>query len=108
MKLTSTLVFSLWLGMTAVLVYGFGFGDFTGEGAKLLAMPWGIVSLADLYTGFWLFAGWIIYRERSVLNKVLWIIALMILGNWLACLYVLLALRHSQGDTRRFWLGASR
>lgn len=105
MKLTQTIVVIMWLGMTAVLIYGFGFGDFAGEGAKLLAMPWGIVSLADLYTGFLLFAGWIIYRERSSLNKLWWIIALMILGNWIACLYVLLALYTSRGDARRFWLG---
>jgi hypothetical protein len=72
MKLAQAIVVSMWLGMTVVLVYGFGFGDFAGEGAKLLAMPWGVVSLADLYTGFLLFAGWIIYRERSTLNK-LWL-----------------------------------
>ena len=37
------------LAMVAVLVYGFVAGDFTGEGGRLLAMPWGRVSLVDLY-----------------------------------------------------------
>lgn len=54
------------LAMTAVLIYGFTVGDFSGEGSQLLSMPWGIVSLVDLYTGFVLFSGWIIYREKSL------------------------------------------
>lgn len=36
------------LAMTGILIYGFTVGDFASEGAKLLAMPWGIVSLVDL------------------------------------------------------------
>jgi hypothetical protein len=38
--------------MTAVLIYGFTVGDFAMEGKQLLSMPWGIVSLVDLYVGF--------------------------------------------------------
>ena len=48
------------LAMTSVLIYGFTVGDFFGEGSQLFAMPWGIVSLVDLYTGFTLFSAWII------------------------------------------------
>ncbi len=43
------------LAMTGILIYGFTSGDFAAEGAKLLTMPWGIVSLVDLYVGFALF-----------------------------------------------------
>jgi len=35
--------------MAATLLYGFIVGDFAGEGAQLLRMPWGIVSLIDVY-----------------------------------------------------------
>ena len=45
------------LAMTVVLVYGFTVGDFAEEGKQLLSMPWGIVSLVDLYVGFALFSG---------------------------------------------------
>ena len=48
--------------MTAVLIYGLTIGDFAGEGGQLAVLPWGIVSLVDLYTGFTLFSMWIIYR----------------------------------------------
>lgn len=91
--------------MTAVLIYGFTVGDFAGEGGELLSMPWGIVSLVDLYVGFALFSVWIVYRERSAIRSIPWVILVMVLGFWTASLYVLLALQSSRGDWRRFWLG---
>ena len=93
------------LAMTAVLIYGFTVGDFFGEGSKLFAMPWGIVSLVDLYTGFILFSCWIIYREESLPVAILWTIAMMTLGFFAGSLYAFIALQKSNGDWRKFWLG---
>jgi len=93
------------LAMTVALVYGFTVGNFGEEGKKLLAMPWGIVSLVDLYAGFALFSGWIVYREKSAARSVVWVALMMVLGFWTASLYTLLALQTSGGDWRRFWLG---
>jgi hypothetical protein len=93
------------LAMTAVLIYGFTIGDFAGEGSTLLKMPWGIVSLVDLYTGFMLFSGWIIYREKSLLAAIVWTVAMLTLGFWAGSLYALIALIRSEGDWRKFWLG---
>lgn len=93
------------LAMTAVLIYGFSIGDFTGEGSALLKMPWGIVSLVDLYTGFMLFSGWIIYREKSLVTAILWTVAMMTLGFWAGSLYALITLLRSDGNWRKFWLG---
>ena len=91
--------------MTAVLIYGFTIGDFSGEGSQLLSMPWGIVSLVDLYTGFILFSMWIIYREKSLPVAILWTIAMLVLGFFMGSLYTLLALQQSGNDWRKFWLG---
>jgi hypothetical protein len=93
------------LAMTAVLIYGFTAGDFAAEGKQLLSMPWGIVSLVDLYVGFVLFSGWIVYRERSAVRSVIWVALMMVLGFWAGSLYALIALQSSGGDWRRFWLG---
>lgn len=93
------------LAMTAVLIYGFTIGDFGSEGAKLLSMPWGIVSLVDLYVGFALFSCWIVYREKALLPSVLWVILMMVLGFWAGALYTLIALQTSGNDWRRFWMG---
>jgi membrane-anchored protein YejM (alkaline phosphatase superfamily) len=91
--------------MGAVLLYAFTQGDFAAEGAQLLSMPWGIVSLVDLYVGFILFSGWIIYREKSLVRAIGWVLFVMVLGFFTASLYAFLALRAAGGDWRRFWMG---
>jgi hypothetical protein len=93
------------LAMTGALVYGFTVGDFSGEGSQLLSMPWGIVSLVDLYVGFILFSGWIVYREKSLVRSVVWAVLMMVLGFWTASLYTLIALQTSGGNWQRFWMG---
>jgi len=93
------------LAMTSVLIYGFTVGDFASEGKQLLSMPWGIVSFVDLYTGFILFSGWIVYREKSLIRSAVWVVLMMVLGFWTASLYTLIALQASSGDWRRFWMG---
>ena len=93
------------LAMTAVLIYGFTVGNFSGEGSQLLSMPWGIVSLVDLYTGFTLFSMWIIYREKSLPVAIAWTVAMMVLGFFAGALYTFIALQTSGDDWRKFWLG---
>ena len=93
------------LAMTGILVYGFTVGDFLGEGRQLLAMPWGVVSLVDLYVGFTLFSAWIVFRERSLGRSLIWVVLMMVLGFFTASLYAFLALRSSGGDWHRFWFG---
>lgn len=93
------------LAMTSILIFAFTRGDFFVEGGKLLALPWGIVSLVDLYTGFALFSGWIIYREKSLPVALLWTVAMLTLGFFAGSLYAFLALQASGGDWRKFWLG---
>ena len=105
MKIAKAIALLGLLAMTAILIYGFTVGDFAVEGKQLLSMPWGIVSLVDLYVGFVLFSGWIVYREKSASRSVVWVILMMILGFWTASLYTLIALQTSGGDWRRFWLG---
>lgn len=105
MKIAKLIALLGLLAMTGVLIYAFTMGDFSAEGSKLLSMPWGIVSLVDLYVGFALFSCWIVYRERAVLPSVIWVILMMVLGFWTGALYTFLALQSSQGDWQRFWHG---
>ena len=93
------------LAMTAVLIFGFTRGDFGLDGSQLLANPWGIVSLVDLYTGFTLFSAWIIYREKSLPVAILWTVAMMTLGFFAGSLYAFIALQTSGDNWRKFWLG---
>jgi hypothetical protein len=105
MKLAKAISLLGILAMTGILIYGFTVGDFAADGRELLQLPWGIVSLVDLYVGFTLFSGWIVYRERSPVRAVIWVVLMMVLGFFTASLYTFLALQGSDGDWRRFWLG---
>jgi hypothetical protein len=93
------------LAMTGVLIFGFAFGNFSAEGSKLMSMPWGIVSLVDLYVGFILFSCWIVFREQAWLPATIWVVLMMVLGFWTGALYTFLALYSSRGDWHRFWYG---
>ena len=105
MKIAKIIALLGLLAMSAVLVYGFTMGNFSMDGAKLMANPWGIVSLVDLYVGFTLFSGWIIFREKALLPSFVWVIMMMGLGFWAGALYTLLALQNSRGDWHKFWMG---
>ncbi len=93
------------LAMTSVLIYGFTIGNFRSDGAELLTNPWGVVSMVDLYTGFILFSAWIVYREKSILSAIIWVVLVMVLGFFTASLYAFLALSSSEGDWVKFWMG---
>jgi hypothetical protein len=93
------------VAMGTVLILAFTRGNFNQEGSVLLSMPWGIVSLVDLYVGFILFSGWIVYREKSRMSSAIWVVLMMVLGFFTASVYTFIALQTSGGDWRRFWLG---
>jgi len=95
------------LTMLGALVYGFTIGDFVAEGQRLLSTTWGWVTLIDIYISFFVFCGWIIYRERSWVSSI-WIALVIVLGSFTICLYVFLALDRSDGDWDRFWHGHRR
>jgi hypothetical protein len=108
MKISKLIALLGLLAMSAALVYGFTVGDFFADGALIVANPWGIVSLVDLYTGFALFGAWIYYREANKLIALVWIVILMVLGFWLASLYVLIQLYKSNGNYSKFFLGINK
>ncbi len=105
MKLAKIVSLAGLLAMTVVLIYGFTVGDFLKEGSQLLKMPWGIVSMVDLYVGFILFSAWIVYRENSLWRSLVWVVLMMVLGFFTASLYTFLALQNANGDWHQFWFG---
>jgi hypothetical protein len=93
------------VAMTGIIGYALTTNTFSTDGARLLAMPWGQVSMVDLYVGFALFSCWIVYRERSRARAIVWVVLMLLLGNWTASLYTLVAQFTSGGDWEKFWLG---
>jgi len=98
-----------WLGliaMTSVLVNGFVNGNFSSDGAALIANPWGIVSMVDLYVGFALFSIWIVFREKNTISAVIWVVLMMVFGFLAGSLYTLIALYQSGDNWAAFFMGA--
>ncbi len=94
------------LAMGIALIYGFSEGTLSQDEAALVKMPWGIVSLVDVYVGLILFSGWVLYREKNLFLALLLVIMVMVLGNFIASGYALVALIGSHGNWKKFWLGA--
>ncbi len=93
-------------GAMAVLIgHALVTGAFWQEGSLLLSLAWGRVTLADLYVGFGLFSGWVLFRERHVGRALVFVVLTLSLGNLFTCIYVLIALLGSRGDWAKFWLG---
>ena len=91
--------------MFASIIHAFISGDLSIEGPQLANMPWGIVSLVDIYLGLLLFSIWILWRENFGPAGLAWFLLVVVLGNLLSCMYILKALREARGDVQKFWLG---
>jgi hypothetical protein len=105
MKIVKLCAILGFLAMTGVITFAFIYGNFAQEGATLLSIPWGIVSLVDLYVGFTLFSMWIIFREKSLTRSLIWVAFMIVLGFFTASIYTFIAAQQSEGDWQRFWFG---
>ena len=97
-----------WVAVGAMLLalgYGFSAGGFGDDFSSLWALPWGRVSLIDLYAGLLIFGAWIAYK-KSLGRTVLWSIALLTLGNLTAGVYLAWAAFNSS-DVATLLLGDS-
>lgn len=54
--------------------------------------PWFVATLVDAYVGFTIFFLWVWFKEKSIASKIVWFVAIMLLGNIATAAYVLLAL----------------
>jgi hypothetical protein len=79
------------LAMAVAIVVGFRTASFTDDGAILVGLTWGRVTLLDIYLAFlfgWL---WIAYRERSAARAGAWLVATVVTGSLALFGYLLLA-----------------
>lgn len=104
MTLVRILALVVTAGMSVAIVFGLIEGDFSAEGSQIWALAWGRVSLVDLYLGLAIFGGWVAVRERRPFPTMLWWIALVLLGNFAAGVYLITASFRSR-DIRQLLLG---
>lgn len=67
-------------------------GSLVDQGGVMLTLPWGVVTLLDLYIGFAFMAVIIMLAERSWLVGLLWALPLFFLGNVWAAVWLLIRL----------------
>ncbi|MDB5702362.1 MAG: hypothetical protein JWL66_2561 [Sphingomonadales bacterium] len=70
--------------------------------------PWQAFINQDLVSGLLLALAWLVYRQKGsrMIDTVAWIWMVLWWGNIVVAAYVLLALRQSEGDRDRFFLGS--
>lgn len=58
----------------------------------VVAHPWFVATLFDTYFGFLTFYCWVAYRETSNLARIVWLVAILLLGNIAMSIYMLIRL----------------
>jgi hypothetical protein len=61
-------------------------------GGELWKDAWFRATLADAYCGFLTFYAWVFYRERGLLGRLGWLVAILGLGNIAMAGYMLIRL----------------
>jgi hypothetical protein len=93
--------------MAAAIPGAFTLSPLAADGAAMLELAWGRVTLIDIYLVFafgWL---WIAWRERSVARAALWALATAVTGA-LALFAYLLGASLRAGTTTELVLGSRR
>ena len=105
LKYVSAIAWTGLVTVSAALIYAFGKGHPAADWPRLVSNPLGVATLVDVYAGFALFSCWIAWREARSGVALLWIAMILVGGNLVTAVYVLLALRASDGVAESFWRG---
>jgi hypothetical protein len=66
--------------------------------ADYAANPWAVATLYDAYFGFLTFYVWVVFKERSLWGRLVWLVLIAGLGNIAMSLYVLIQLHRLPGE----------
>ena len=102
MTITKLISYFITVSMAGVIIWAQG--EISIFDSPIVGMPWGIVSLVDLYSGFILFSIWIFYKER-VAPAIIWTFFVMTLGSFTIALYIIYSIRNSDGNIQKFFMG---
>ena len=69
-------------------------GSFLDQFSVVTTLPWGIVSVADLYVGFVFFSVIVFLTERSWMVAALWAVPIFVLGHVWSAVWLVIRLPH--------------
>ena len=102
MTITKIISYFITLSMAGVIFWAQG--EVAIFDSPIPDLPWGVVSLVDLYSGFVLFSLWVFYKER-VLPAIFWTFFVMTLGSLTIASYVIYSINKSDGNVQKFFMG---
>ena len=102
MTITKFISYFITVSMAGVIIWAQG--EVSIFDSSIPSMPWGIVSLVDLYSGFILFSLWIFYKE-NLLPAIFWTFFVMTLGSFTIALYIIYSIKNSDGNIQKFFMG---
>ena len=102
--MTITKVISYFISLAMISVILWAQSEVSLFDSTIPSLPWGVVSLVDLYSGFIFVAIWMIYRERNF-SALFWVIFVMLLGNLTTAIYIIYCINDSNKDIKKFFLG---
>ncbi len=79
-------------GFVGLVVWAIGTASFGASFDRILADPWGLVTLADLYLGFLIAAVIIWFFEADRRMALLWVVPIFFLGNAVTAIWLVLRL----------------
>ena len=65
---------------------------------EVYAHPWFVATLFDTYFAFLTFYVWLAYKETGLVARLLWLLAILLLGNIAMAAYMLLKLFRLPAD----------
>lgn len=89
---------SVLLAMLAVTTWASTYENVIAATKRLIEEPWMVATLFDAYFGFLTFFLWVAFKEIRVFKKLLWFVAIMLLGNIAMAVYALLEVRRLKGN----------
>lgn len=86
--LTRSVFFFASFGLLAMILWAFGEAPFWASFSLIVNNPWGLVTLVDLYLGFAVISALLIAVEGFSVRAILWIVALLCLGNVVSAFWI--------------------
>ena len=102
--MTITKVISYFISLAMISVILWAQSEVSLFDSTIPSLPWGVVSLVDLYSGFIFVAIWMIYRERNI-TALFWVIFVMLLGNLTTAIYIIYCINDANKYIKKFFLG---
>ena len=102
--MTITKIISYFITVTMTIVIIWAQSTVSIFESQIPSLPWGVVSLVDLYSGFILFSLWIFYKE-NIIPSIVWTFFVMTLGSFTIAIYVIYNINKSEGSIQKFFMG---